>query len=174
MPTTITTPKKSKKSEDKSAPIIRKMLAEEKLAEKITSSSSPKACKSGEIRRSAYMRESKTGKTTAVPAACIKSRGADDKVGLINPTTGERTYVVVNDEKLHKYGYSDVKNKSATERHKILDKVYIAEKKEWLPLFRLLNYLAVVNKGHPEYHTIFNADRDYIKTKYAPKEVAKK
>jgi hypothetical protein len=158
-----------KKAKDVNAPIIREMLMKEQRAEKLTSKESPKSCKSGEIRRSAFMRESKTGKTTAVPAACIKSRGADTKVGLINPKTGERTYVVLNNEKLHTYGYTDVKNKTLAQRHASLDRAYVGMKKEWLPLFRHLNYLAVLNKNHPLYYNIFNSDRDYVKAKYAPK-----
>ena len=39
--------------------------------------------------------------------------------------------------------------------------------KNWLSLFRMLNYLAVVNKNHKTLHNILIADRNYIKKKYS-------
>lgn len=169
-----------KKAEDVNAPIIKTMLEKEKLAEKLTSSTSPKRCAKGEIRRAAYMREgyerklpksssSTNVKKAVVPAACIKEQGKkDSKVGLINPVTGSRVYIVINDEYLHKFGYH-VKDKTVAERHAALDKAYNALNKNWLSLFRTLNYLAVVNKSHPDTQSKFIADRDYVKEKYAPK-----
>ena len=42
-------------------------------------------------------------------------------------------------------------------------------KENWLSLFRMNNYLAVLNKNHEKLHKIFIADRDYIKNKYSNK-----
>jgi hypothetical protein len=155
------------KAEDINAVKIAAMLRKQKIAEKVTASKSKVptfGCPTGTIRRAAFLRND----GTAVPAACIKTRGADDKVGLTNPKTGERVYVVVNDDSLHKYGYNHVKDKTAPERHAVLDKVYVAMDKNWLSLFRTLNYLAVVNKNHKELHDIFTRDRNYVKKRYGP------
>lgn len=163
---------------------ITKMLAKQKLAEKKTKYESPKECPPGTIRRTAYMRESyyrsspnKEAKVlvkeTIVPADCIKVQGRPkDKAGLYNPKTGKRVYIIVDTEKMKKYGYHDLVNKTKEQRHKALDKVYKAMEKEpreikaWLSLFRELNYLATLNKNHPKLYDIFIADRDYIKMKY--------
>ena len=165
------TSESGKKSAIVNAPKVRALLAEERRAEALTAASSPKSCPEGMIRRSAFMRTSASGKETAIPAECIKEQGKKNgQVGLINPKTGLRTYVVLDDEKddpLHKFGYH-VKGRGAAERQAILDKVYIAKDKKWLPLFRKLNYLAVLNKSHEEIYRKLLADRDYIKAKYAP------
>jgi len=155
------------KAEDVNAARIQSMLRKQKIAESITASQSKVpafGCPTGTIRRAAFLRSD----GTAVPAACIKTRGADDKVGLTDPKTGQRVYVVVNDDSLHKFGYNHVKEKTAPERHAILDKAYNSMDKNWLSLFRTLNYLAVVNKNHNELHDIFTHDRNYVKKRYGP------
>jgi hypothetical protein len=154
------------KAEDVNKPIIQNMLNRQKEAEKKTAKISPKSCPTGMIRRSAYMR--KTNSQTIVPAKCIKEQGSHTgKPGLYNKKTGERIYIILDNEKLGKYGYKDVKNKTSAERHVALDKVYLAMNKNWLSLFRMINYLAVLNKNHPRLHDIFIADRNYIKRKYS-------
>jgi hypothetical protein len=166
---------------------ITKMLARQKLAEKKTKQESPKECPAGTIRRTAYMRESyfrsspnKEAKVlvkeTVVPADCIKVQGRPkEKAGLYDKS-GKRVYIIVDTEKMKKYGYHDLVNKTQEQRHKALDKVYKAMEsptsesspstKAWLSLFRELNYLATLNKNHPKLYDIFIADRDYIKMKY--------
>ncbi len=168
------------KAENVTTPIIKEMLRKQKLAEKATSDKSPKKCPEGTIRRTAYVKKSYEAarkdangtpvstykvKQTVVPAACIKDQGEKGK-GLYNPETGERVYVVV-EKYLGENGYHDIKNKTAAERHAILDKVYIAIGKNWLSLFRTLNYLAVVNKNRKKMHDLFIADRNYVKRKYS-------
>ena len=161
---------------------ITKMIARQKLAEKKTKTESPKECPSGTIRRTAYMRESYIRsspnketkvlvKETVVPADCIKVQGRlKDKAGLFDKT-GKRVYIIVDTEKMKKYGYHDLINKTLEQRHKALDKVYKAMKsatstKAWLSLFRELNYLATLNKNHKKLYDIFIIDRNYIRTKY--------
>lgn len=168
------------KAEDITTPIIKEMLRKQKLAEKTTSEVSPKKCPEGTIRRTAYVKKSYEAvrkdakgtpiksvavKQTVVPAACITDRGEKGK-GLYDPVTGERVYVVV-EKYLGEHGYHDVKNKTSVERHAILDKVYLSIDKNWLSLFRTLNYLAVVNKNRKKIHDIFIADRNYVKRKYS-------
>ena len=167
------------KAEDITTPMIKEMLRKQKLAEKATSDKSPKKCPEGTIRRTAYVKKSYEAirkdangtpikrisvKQTVVPAACIKDQGEKGK-GLYDPKTGERVYVVV-EKYLGENGYHDIKNKTAAERHAILDNVYSKIGKNWLSLFRTLNYLAVVNKNRKKIHDIFVADRNYIKRKY--------
>lgn len=167
------------KAEDITTPMIKDMLRKQKLAEKVTSDKSPKKCPEGTVRRTAYVKKSYEAirknidgtpikriavKQTIVPAACIKDQGEKGK-GLYDPKTGERVYIVV-EKYLGENGYHDINNKTATERHSILDKVYLKIDKNWLSLFRTLNYLAVVNKNRKKIHDIFIADRNYIKRKY--------
>jgi hypothetical protein len=155
------------KSSDVTTPLINKMLRKQHIAEIKTENKSPTKCPDGTIRRSAYIRSSHD-KQVAVPASCIKEQGSHTGIpGLYNPKTGERVYVVLDDEKLGKYGYHDIKHKNAQQRHEALDKVYVAMNKNWLSLFRMLNYLAVVNKNHKTLHKILIADRNYIKKKYS-------
>lgn len=166
------------KSSDVTTPLINKMLRRQHIAEIKTENESPKKCPEGTIRRSAYIRSAYERKTpsekivkikqSTVPAACIKEQGMHTgKPGLYDPKTGERIYIVLDDEKLGKYGYSDLKHKKSQERHDALDKVYISMGKNWLSLFRMLNYLAVLNKNHKTMHKILIADRNYIKRKYS-------
>jgi len=169
------------KAEDVTTPIIRKMLAKQALAEKVTAKDSPKKCPPGMIRRSAYIRQpyesvrtddsghkkTVSVKRTIVPADCIKERGTPNgKSGLYDPKTGKRIYIYVEPDVLSKYGYYDIKNKTAVVRHAALDKAYIGLDKNWLSLFRMLNYLAVVNKSHKSLHGLIIADRNYVKRKY--------
>ncbi len=171
------------KAEDITTPMIKEMLRKQKLAEKATSDKSPKKCPEGTIRRTAYVKKSyetirknvegKTIKTisvkqTIIPAACIKDQGEKGK-GLYDPKTGERVYVIV-EKYLGENGYHDIKNKTAAERHNILDNVYVKIGKNWLSLFRTLNYLAVVNKNRKKIHDLFIADRNYVKRKYGSSE----
>lgn len=165
-----------KKAESVTTPIIKKMLSKEKLAEKLTSESSPKKCPEGTIRRVAYIRASYTKqvnnrppvtvKKSIVAASCIKDMGAPGKSGLFDPKTGERKYVYLEPGVLSKYGYDDIKTKNAEERHKALDKAYKGLKNNWLSLFRTLNYLAILNKHNKSLHSLLIADRNYIRRTY--------
>lgn len=160
-----------KKARDETEGKIQEMLRKQEIAKKVTTSKVPiLGCPTGTIARSAYLRRD----GIAVPEECIKTRGSDDKPGLIDPTTGKRIYIIVNDQSLHKYGYHDIKHKSAPERHAILDKAYSSMDGNWLSLYRTLNYLAVVNKAHKELHELFQRDRNYIKRKYGLSESALK
>ncbi len=158
----------NKRATNVTAPITASVLAAQRRAEQQTKSTSPTTCPQGTIRRSAYTRTTASSKATFVPAACITEQGQKDgKVGLYDPATGERTYVVLEKELLSKHGYHKIKTKTASERHAALDKAYAASDNNWLTLFRTLNYLAVLNKSHKKLHDILIADRNYIKRKYA-------
>lgn len=163
--------------------LTTQMLNRQKLAEIITSDDSPKKCPIGTIRRPAYLRTSynrsvsKDGmlefvriEQTVVPASCIKDQGRPG-VGLFDKD-GKRVFVHLPKEVLGQYGYKNVVSLTTGQRHKILDKAYAGFNKNWLSLFRTLNYLAVLNKSKPELHKKLIEDRDYIRTKYGT--VAKK
>jgi hypothetical protein len=80
---------------------------------------------------------------------------------IINPKTDKE--VIVDTDVMHQCGYFDLKDKTKEERIKILNEVL--KKIEPLKVFRILNYLAIVNKHHEQ---IFLNDRDYISTKLHP------
>jgi len=173
------TSESGKKSENVNKPIIQEMLKKQKKAEELTSNISPKKCPSGMIRRSAYIKNEYTKtslnktikiKKTIVPADCIKEKGEHTGKSGLYSKTGERIYIVFDkDHKLGEYGYHDLENKTVKERHDALNKVYKAMNKNWLSLFRMLNYLAVLNKNNEKLHKIFIDDRNYIKNKYSQK-----
>jgi hypothetical protein len=80
---------------------------------------------------------------------------------IIDTKTGKQ--VIVDTDVMHHCGYFDLKDKTKNERIKILNEVL----KTMIPLkvFKILNYLAIVNKHHEQMHKIFLEDRDYISTK---------
>jgi len=80
---------------------------------------------------------------------------------IINAKTDKE--VIVDTDVMHQCGYFDLKDKTKEERIKILNEVL--KKIEPLKVFRILNYLAIVNKHHEQ---IFLNDRDYISTKLHP------
>lgn len=155
------------KSADFYKPIIQRVLENERRAEIATSRTSPKDCPPGTIRRTAYERVTKSGKVINVPAACIKSQSNKEKAGLYNPRTGERVYVPIANNKLGEFGYHDIKNKNAADRHKSLERIVHHMNGNWLSLFRTLNYLAVVNKNNENMHERLIADRNFVKRKFA-------
>jgi hypothetical protein len=140
-----------------------------KKTEKLTKASSPKECPPGQIRRPAYIKESYSRiikkdnnekiihiKKTIYPAMCIKDRGKPG-VGL---------YDIKPKDVLGKYGYKHINSLSLEDRHKALDKAYIGFNKNWLSLFRTINYLAILNKSKPVLYGKLMNDRNYIRTKY--------
>lgn len=154
-----------------------KMLSNQKKAEKVTKDSSPKECPSGQIRRPAYIKESyhrivKNNdnekiihiKKTIYPATCIKDQGKPG-VGLYDKN-GNRLFIHLPKEVLGKYGYKNINSLSLEERHKALDRAYNGFNKNWLSLFRTINYLAILNKSKPVLYTKLIQDRNYIRSKY--------
>jgi len=162
----------NKRATTVTAPMTASVLAAQRRAEQQTKSESPTTCPRGTIRRSAYTRTAASSKATFVPAKCITEQGKKDgKVGLYDPNTGERVYVVLEKDILSRHGYDKIKTQTASERHAALDKAYASSNKNWLSIFRTLNYLAVLNKSHKKLHAILIADRNYIKRKYSPASV---
>lgn len=114
--------------------------------------------------RSSYTRSSKDGsrrvsvKKTVVPPACIKDVG---KKGKGKPLIGP-----LKEGTLEKYGYSNVMALTLDERHEALAKA--VKKLGWLPVFRKLNAVAVLNRNtNPKLARRFLRDRDYVKLHYA-------
>jgi hypothetical protein len=158
--------------------LTAKMLKKQAEAEKLTKNTSPKTCPEGMIRRPAYIKEShhkiirKEGKEqiihikrTIIPAACIPDRGRPG-VGLYDKN-GQRVFIHLPKEVLGQYGYKNIITLSLEERHKALDKAYIGFEKNWLSLFRTLNYLALLNKSRPAIYERLMQDRNYIRNKYS-------
>jgi hypothetical protein len=156
------------------------MLSKQKKAEELTKDTSPKECPKGMIRRPAYIKESqhriikKHGeeqiihiKKTIVPAACIPNKGRPG-VGL-HDKHGNRVFIHLPKEVLGQYGYKHIISLKVEERHTALDKAYYGFGKNWLSLFRTLNYLALLNKSNPTIYDRLIQDRNYIRDKYAPK-----
>jgi hypothetical protein len=83
---------------------------------------------------------------------------------IIDSKTGKQ--VIVDTDVMHECGYFDLKDKTKDERIKILNE--ILKKMTPLKVFRILNYLAIVNKHHEQMHKIFLDDRDYVSTKLHP------
>ena len=92
------------------------------------------------------------------------SQKSDNKIKsnkIIDSKTGKQ--IIVDTDIMHQCGYFDLKDKTKDERIKILNQ--ILKKMTPLKVFRILNYLAIVNKHHEQMHKIFLNDRDYISTK---------
>lgn len=156
-----------KKAEEVTKPIIAKMLENQKRAEKMTDG--PKKCPEGTIRRTAYI-SNRNGKEIVVPSKCIKERGKNDgKAGLYDKNTGERIYIYMEPGTLGRFGYRGIKELTEKQRHIALDKAYVGLEKNWLTIFRKLNYLATLNKNNPLMYGIYKGDSEYIKNKYSTK-----
>lgn len=115
-----------------------------------------KACKSGEIRRAAYT----TKNGVRVKSTCIKDVGGKGK--------GKKVLPQPKKDKLGKYGYKDVVNKSDASRHRALSKAVKGHGA--LNIFRSLILIATFNKKtNPEASVIFRRDAYWVRAKYLQK-----
>jgi hypothetical protein len=120
-----------------------------------------RACPPGTIVRDAYVRETRRGKRTFVPASCIKDLGNPGK-GLPsgNPGIGP-----LRKGDLAPFGYSNVKELSESRRHLALAKAVRTYGS--LTVWRKVNALYIYLKNTaPVSSAIFKADRDWIKERY--------
>ncbi len=77
---------------------------------------------------------------------------------------------IKNTHELGKYGYENVKNKTAPERHVALDQA----SKEYgvISVERRLNALAIVSKNtHPTTSKLFERDRNYVHKKHSTRQL---
>lgn len=90
---------------------------------------------------------------TVVPASCFTEQGKKDgRVGLYKGVLVQSGYHM---------------NMNVLERRRALDRTWLVLNKNWLSLFRMLNYLAVFNKNNKPLHMLLISDRDYVKMKYS-------
>jgi hypothetical protein len=148
----------------------KKARSQERAKRKTKSKS--KTCPDGQIERVAFERAGYTRKPytradgTRVRAAmvrpsvtgsvCIEKRGQPGEKG--------KQLFHLEPGLLEKYGYTNVKQKTKTQRHRSLNRALAGGIKP-LPLFRRINALFLLNKNQdPDLAEKFKQDRDYIKT----------
>ena len=126
----------------------------------------PKKCSKGEIlregfKKNSYKSHSKTGRNIKVSGswtkpACIKSVTGKSK-------KGSKLITIMDKDVLGKYGYSNIKSLSKTERHSALRDAL--KKIKPLSIYRRLIALATLNKNKDEELFItLRKDADWIKT----------
>lgn len=108
----------------------------------------------------------------------VKKRSTRNKATIRRPSSGRKTYnrksssgkkvrarlFTLKKDVLKKYGYVDVKHKSAQARHAAIDRA-LADGVGPLSLFRKINALYVLNENRdPRLAAMFHADREYVKT----------
>jgi hypothetical protein len=113
--------------------------------------------------RKTYSRQSRDGskrisvKRSVVPPTCIKDVGKKGKgVKKIGP---------LKQGTLEQFGYENVMAMSKEDRYDALSKA--VKKLGWLPVFRKLNAVAVLNRNtNPKLSDRFFKDRDWVKKNY--------
>ena len=126
----------------------------------------PKKCSKGEIlregfKKNSYKSHSKTGRNIKVSGswtkpACIKSVTGKSK-------KGSKLITIMDKDVLGKYGYSNIKSLSNTERHSAIRNAL--KKIKPLSVYRRLIALATLNKNKDEeLFIILRKDADWIKT----------
>jgi hypothetical protein len=120
-------------------------------------------CPKGFIVRGPYVRYSKKGKRTLVPAACVMDRGRTGKGTRSGPGIGP-----LRKGDLSKYGYMNVTHMEKVARHASLEKAI----REYGPLstWRKLNAVYVYTRNTaPESSRVFKADMDWIRKTFSMK-----
>ena len=132
----------------------------------------PKRCSKGEIlregfKKNSYKSHSKTGKTHKIDRN-IKVSGSWTKPACIKSVTGKskkgsKLITIMDKDVLGKYGYSNIKSLSKTERHSAIRNAL--KKIKPLSVYRRLIALATLNKNKDEeLFIILRSDADWIKT----------
>jgi len=120
-----------------------------------------RACSTGKISRKAYVRVSKSGKRTLVPASCIPDRGRPGKRS--SPGIGP-----LHKGELVKFGYANVLSLSVSSRHAALAKAVKAYGS--LATWRKVNAVYVYTKNtSPALSAKYDADRKWIQQTYGLK-----
>ncbi len=155
-----------KKTSIKLKKYLQKKAKMHREAMKRFSKEVPKKCSKGEILREGYKKNSykshsKTGRNISVSGswtkpACIKSVTGKSK-------KGSKLITIMDKDVLGKYGYSNIKSLSKTERHSALRDAL--KKIKPLSVYRRLVALATLNKNKDEELFItLRKDADWIKT----------
>lgn len=155
-----------KQTSNKSRQTSKEILDLQRKAEKASRGKGDKKCPKGQILRAAYF--SKSGKP--VPPKCIEDRGNPGK-GLYDKN-GEQVVIRLRKGRLEQYGYSDVLNKSESQRIKALKKALSQRndkgelQEDWLSIFRRLIVTSTMTKNtDPKRSEIFRQDAEWVKTK---------
>lgn len=123
-----------------------------------------KTCPKGFIKRSSFVRKTRSGRKKLVPEQCIKNVGALGK-GLRSGAPGIGP---LRKGELAKYGYTNIAHMKVSDRHIALEKAI----KEFgsLGVWRKLNAIHVyTRKLSPESSKKFKEDMDWIRTKFGIK-----
>lgn len=140
---------------EKTTEVVKKRLNEKKRQHKIAREmfGVPK-CKNGEIVREGYTRKSKTGKKIFIKPTCVPD------VGLLGKSSKT---IYIEPDRLSKYGYSNIEQKSASVRHKALKQAMSSGEKQ-LSVSRRLNALSTLTRNiNPKLSQLFKEDSEWIK-----------
>jgi hypothetical protein len=122
-----------------------------------------KSCPAGYIMRKAFVRISKKGKRTLVPAACISDKGAPGKGIAGRPGIGP-----LRKGELAKYGYVAVAKLGIAERHSALKKAI--EEYGSLSVWRKLNAVHIyTRRTSPATSAVLKEDMDWIRKTFGLK-----
>lgn len=128
------------------------------------------ACPKGTIERVGYTATRKsTGKTYNVAPTCIED------VGLPGKTPESKVIRVTSDFEMGNYGYKNIKNMKADDRHNAIDKSIqgemdlknITQHEAAVKVMRHLNYYSVLNRNtNKTVSKLMERDRNWIMKKY--------
>jgi hypothetical protein len=122
-----------------------------------------KSCPVSYILRKPYVRVSKKGKRTLVPASCIKDIGAPGKGLVGRPGIGP-----LRKGELAKYGYISVAKLDVAERHSALKKAI--DEYGSLSVWRKLNAVHVyTRRTSPATSAVLKEDMDWIRKTFGLK-----
>jgi|SRR5210317_970549 len=123
-------------------------------------------CPKGTIERVKYTATRKnTGKTYTVEASCIKD------VGLPGKTPESKRINVKSDFEMGQYGYKNIKNMKADDRHNAITKAIkgemkkkkISEHDSAVKVMRHLNYYSILNRNtNKTVSKLMERDRNWI------------
>ncbi len=152
----------------------KKIARREKIQKRIGKKYGSKKCATGKIEKAGYTRKEYSRKSfkrkdgtivratnvrkSEVPPICVKDTG--------RPGKGMKLPIVLERGDLKKYGYENIKNLSAQERHRALRKANNSINNP-LSVFRKLNVLATMNKNRDnDLSKIFKEDALWIREKF--------
>jgi hypothetical protein len=146
-------PATSQTGKKTSVEVKKKLSKIAKSQESVNKKFKTPKCKKGEVVRSGYKRTSKSGKKIVVPPTCIKDVGKPGKVARS---------IYIEPDRLGKYGYNDLLNRSDQERHRALGDAVTAGEKP-LSMFRRLVALSTLTRNtNPAMSTILRNDATWI------------
>lgn len=147
--------------------MIKKKERKSKIAQKHTKG--PTKCPKGQILKKAYTRKAyvrKNGTKVAkkhVPSKCVKTNKSQKQIEYIQ----KREPIILKKGELGPFGYMDLKNISANQRHRALKKAIKVLGP--LPVMRKINILMVFSRKHPDLSNLYKSDKEWIYKNYEVK-----